>query len=1018
MKGQSRKSGIDIIGDVAWGTHICQLYQTKEDLMEILVTYFKAGLENNEFCLWVTSQPVEVEDAKDALRKVIPDFSTYLEKGQIEIIPYTDWFITEGVFDSKRVSNSRFEKLNHALDNGYDGMRLSGNTTWLEKESWSSFIEFKEQTDKDMDTYKMINLCTYFLGRHNAAEIIDVVVNHQFALIKREGKWKRIESSKRKLAEEALQESEKRYRMLFEHSMDAIVLTDPRGGGKILSANPAACRMLGWSEAELIGKGCDVMFDLQNPALSASLDEHALSGSARAQPIYRRKDGTTFPGEVSTASFTDSNGEPWTVAIIRDVTERKKTEDALRESEKRERARSDELAAVLDAVPVAVYIARDPQVFQITGNRLSYEWLRIPAGTNLSKSAPEGERPEMFKLFKGGVEMPPADMPSQMAAAGIEINDCELDIVPADGKIRHVLGNARPLRDEQGNLRGSISAFIDITGRKKAEEALKQANDNLDKLVKERTAELEKAYKSLKESEKGLSEAQRMAQIGNWEWDILTDEAHWSDELYRIFGRSPQEVAPTYNELLNYIHPDDRDYVDSAVKKWLSGETLGIDYRIILADGEERTVHAQAEVIFDGKNIPVRVKGITQDITERKKAEQAIELNEERYRIITEQTGQLVYDYNIEEDATDWAGNIEELTGFTPDEFRDMSLKSWLSCIHPEDQNILLEKYGKCLVSGETYRMEYRFRKKNGAYIYFEDNGIFLRDKKGNSNRVLGAVKDITERKEAEIFVANIETARKKEIHHRIKNNLQVISSLLDLQAEKFRDRECVEDSEVLKAFKESQDRVTSIALIHEELHEGVDDHDRTLLAEPVAAGLDEGDGLVEAARGELFLDRLAHGDAPRRVAGGAGTDADLGLDGNGPRADRLVGDVDARHHAVGPEGRLQGLDDGLLARAHDDAHSRPSRRRRSLTSCRALSGVMRPCVSSSPTRTTGASAQAPTQLTACNVNSLSLVVPSSSTPSTSEKAAVMSGAPATWQAVPWQTVIKYLPTGLSRNWL
>lgn len=88
-------------------------------------------------------------------------------------------------------------------------------------------------------------------------------------------------------------------------------------------------------------------------------------------------------------------------------------------------------------------------------------------------------------------------------------------------------------------------------------------------------------------------------------------------------------------------------------------------------------------------------------------------------------------------------------------------------------------------------------------------------------NRTLGVIKDITERKQAEKTLANIEIARKKEIHHRIKNNLQVISSLLDLQAEKFRSREHVEDSEVLNAFKESQERVISIALIHEELHEG-----------------------------------------------------------------------------------------------------------------------------------------------------------------------------------------------------
>jgi PAS domain S-box-containing protein len=325
--------------------------------------------------------------------------------------------------------------------------------------------------------------------------------------------------TERKQAEEALRQSEKRYRMLFDNSMDAIVLTDPRGGGKILSANQAACRMLGWSEEELIGKGRDVMFDLQDPALSALLDECALSGSARAHITYRRKDGTNFPGEVSTASFTDSNGEPRIVAIIRDITERKKAEEALRESEKRERARSHELAAVLDAVPVSVYITHDPQALKITGNRLSYEWQRIPVGTNFSRSAPEGVRPEMFKLLRDGVEIPPAEMPSQMAAAGIEVNDCELDIVSADGKIRHVFGNARPLRDEQGNLRGSISAFIDITKRKEAETKLKETLDNLENLVKERTAELEQTYISLTESEKGLADAQKMAHIGNWDWN-------------------------------------------------------------------------------------------------------------------------------------------------------------------------------------------------------------------------------------------------------------------------------------------------------------------------------------------------------------------------------------------------------------------------------------------------------------------------------------------------------------------
>ena len=109
----------------------------------------------------------------------------------------------------------------------------------------------------------------------------------------------------------------------------------------------------------------------------------------------------------------------------------------------------------------------------------------------------------------------------------------------------------------------------------------------------------------------------------------------------------------------------------------------------------------------------------------------------------------------------------------------------------------------------------------DGEERIVHSQGEVIFDEKNTPIRMKGTVQDITERKKAEEALANIETARKKEIHHRIKNNLQVISSLLDLQAEKFKNREDIKDSEVMEAFRESQDRVMSIALIHEELHEG-----------------------------------------------------------------------------------------------------------------------------------------------------------------------------------------------------
>src|SRR3972149_357734 len=102
---EKRKSGIALIGDLPWGTHFCQFYKTKKDLLDVLVPYFRAGLENNELCVWVTSDFVTKDDALRALKKGVPGFSGHLEKKKIEILPYTDWYLKGGNFYLKRALN-------------------------------------------------------------------------------------------------------------------------------------------------------------------------------------------------------------------------------------------------------------------------------------------------------------------------------------------------------------------------------------------------------------------------------------------------------------------------------------------------------------------------------------------------------------------------------------------------------------------------------------------------------------------------------------------------------------------------------------------------------------------------------------------------------------------------------------------------------------------------------------------------------------------------------------------------
>jgi PAS domain S-box-containing protein len=383
-----------------------------------------------------------------------------------------------------------------------------------------------------------------------------------------------------------------------------------------------------------------------------------------------------------------------------------------------------------------------------------------------------------------------------------------------DGRVIWCEVSSSPVFDSKGCPIYTVAHIQDITERKEAEEALKKAHDSLEEKVKERTVELEEAYKSLKESEERLAEAQRMAHIGNWVLDVVTGETYGSDEIYRIFGLSPQESTPVYGKLLNYVHSDDRDYVDNAFQKGLKGEPFGIDYRIILDDRRERIVHTQVEVILDEKNNPVRMKGTVQDITELKKYEEKIQ----NFANVVESSSDAIGTISLDGIITSWNKGAEQVYGYSTEEILGKPV-SILAQSHLMDET---KKLSELVQQGEKIRNYTTTRlRKDGKIIYISFTLSQVFDIYGKLNAISFISRDITKRKEAEEALNNLEIVRKQEIHHRIKNNLQVISSLLDLQTEKFIGKKNIKESQVLEAFKESQDRVISMALIHEELHKG-----------------------------------------------------------------------------------------------------------------------------------------------------------------------------------------------------
>lgn len=200
MTNELRTTGIEVVGDMPWGTHFCLFYDTKSDLLETLAPYCKAGLENGEFCLWVVAEPVKETEASQALAAIVPDFDRYLREQSLEIVAARDWYLRDGQFDLARVIEAWNEKLKRAMARGYAGVRVTGDTAWLNRRDWRDFCEYEESLNQAIANQHLAVLCTYPLAACSAAEILDVVQTHQFTVTKRHGIWEVIETAGHKQA--------------------------------------------------------------------------------------------------------------------------------------------------------------------------------------------------------------------------------------------------------------------------------------------------------------------------------------------------------------------------------------------------------------------------------------------------------------------------------------------------------------------------------------------------------------------------------------------------------------------------------------------------------------------------------------------------------------------------------------------------------------------------------------------------------------------------------------------------
>ena len=205
-KRETRKTGIDVVGDmVAWGAHFCLFYETKEDLLDTLISYCKSGLESEEYCLWIVAEPLTIEEARDALKDEVPDLDQHLADSRLELASARDWFLQGGTFDGKRLTDAWYEKLARVSARGYPGMRVTGDTTWLINKDWSHFCDYEDGLNEVIGNQRLAVLCTYPLAGCGAPQILDVVRTHQFVLARRYGSWDVVETAALKRAKAEIQ---------------------------------------------------------------------------------------------------------------------------------------------------------------------------------------------------------------------------------------------------------------------------------------------------------------------------------------------------------------------------------------------------------------------------------------------------------------------------------------------------------------------------------------------------------------------------------------------------------------------------------------------------------------------------------------------------------------------------------------------------------------------------------------------------------------------------------------------
>lgn len=530
-----------------------------------------------------------------------------------------------------------------------------------------------------------------------------------------QGFWMMTDITERTEVEKKIRESEERFRLAIESAPNAILLLDPQG--TIVLANSRAEHDFQYSREELIGKNVDMLVPQRRQKIHADyrssyfLNPQNFQVGVGRELYGLRKDGSEFPAEVRLASITTDDGRLVMVTVV-DITERKRAEDALNESELKYRTLVEQANAGIIVLQDGKIIFANSFAEELSGYS-SEELLNTPFINYLV----EDERPRMLDLYQR--RMAGEDVPGVYETAFNHKDGSRLDVEINAGI---TLYEGQP----------SDMVFVrDITERKWME------------------AQGESALKALYESEQKYRTVVEQGTQGI----LVYQDGHrkyYNPTWLEMTGYSSEEYEA--QPFLSIVYLDDLDGVKASYQKLFGQEYANIpDFRITTKSGDLKWLSVNAVIIeWEGK--PAGMVFV-EDITRRKLAEDALQKRKERYRQALESGRILLWQWDAATDYMEIDGAVDQLLGYAPDEIDTTAKQTALTPL--EDQVMLGEAWGELLEGRkENYNVVHRFLHKNGSVIWVEAHGSVIKDEQGQVIGILGTSRDITATKQAEELVA------------------------------------------------------------------------------------------------------------------------------------------------------------------------------------------------------------------------------------------------------------------------